>query len=472
MSKLLSNFCGKHHADFESRGVYDAILDEDKNLHVDPLLIKGTNISEFIDGYEHFLDHFRNVIRIAAQIQSDSDIFANALRRYLTFKELPNTGLGYGKPNLQGKVRGTGISGSLTDKLYLTTRQLYRAGITDPEIFALVPLFQEGFGADRISDMTICILNSNFLCYTERICKELNIPCQSHKIGDEQYKIPLHHQKPVIFIPKSFLCKLPMAKSWNDIEKASNYNTALRHKICKRIGMLWADFMKAPKRYSKDAILRDNSLVKDIIDFYKSLRGEYYITTHDDNFDYLKSELENCCAKDYPVNLHNYRKLQSAEDVYGLTIAIAKQYKKLIEDNRLYKLVYDEQGNIRSETYPQLLFQAVAASYCEANDIDFNRECDNGPGELDFKLSQGTHAKVIIEMKYSSNPKTSKGLSLQLPAYMKADSAQYGLLLVLIIRDEDEQKMHELYMQAVSLPHNRRTIIFVDARKKPSASKL
>lgn len=75
-------------------------------------------------------------------------------------------------------------------------------------------------------------------------------------------------------------------------------------------------------------------------------------------------------------------------------------------------------------------------------------------------------------MKYSSNPKTSKGLSLQLPAYMKADSAQYGLLLVLIIRDEDEQKMHELYMQAVSLPHNRRTIIFVDARKKPSASKL
>lgn len=40
MSKLLSNFCGKLHADFESRGVYDAILDEDKNLHVDPLQLK------------------------------------------------------------------------------------------------------------------------------------------------------------------------------------------------------------------------------------------------------------------------------------------------------------------------------------------------------------------------------------------------------------------------------------------------
>lgn len=54
MSKLLSNFCGKLHADFESRGVYDAILDEDKNLHVDPLLIKGTKIPEFINGYEYF----------------------------------------------------------------------------------------------------------------------------------------------------------------------------------------------------------------------------------------------------------------------------------------------------------------------------------------------------------------------------------------------------------------------------------
>lgn len=65
-----------------------------------------------------------------------------------------------------------------------------------------------------------------------------------------------------------------------------------------------------------------------------------------------------------------------------------------------------------------------------------------------------------------------KSLTLQLQAYMNADNAQYGILLVLLIRDEDESKMQELCTQAASLPHNRRTIIFVDARKKPSASKL
>jgi hypothetical protein len=164
--------------------------------------------------------------------------------------------------------------------------------------------------------------------------------------------------------------------------------------------------------------------------------------------------------------------LASSEEVFELTKTICKQYKQLIEKNRMYQLIYDNKGNIRKEKYAQLLFFTVAQSYCSANDIDLNRESDCGVGELDFKLSQGNHAKILIEIKYTSNPKLKKGLTSQLSAYMSAEKAQYGILLVLKNRDNDDKKIDQLLQEAHSQPNNANTVIVVDAVPKKSASHL
>lgn len=39
------------HQDFVSKGVYNAFLDKDSLLHVDPLLLKGCLIPEFKESY-------------------------------------------------------------------------------------------------------------------------------------------------------------------------------------------------------------------------------------------------------------------------------------------------------------------------------------------------------------------------------------------------------------------------------------
>ena len=79
--------------------------------------------------------------------------------------EISNTGLGFSKENSHGK----GISGDLAKQLANSAYTIIKAGLEDPEIFALMQLIEDNVGADRISDMTLYILQKDFL----HILKEL-----------------------------------------------------------------------------------------------------------------------------------------------------------------------------------------------------------------------------------------------------------------------------------------------------------
>lgn len=75
-----------------------------------------------------------------------------------TFKEIPNTGLGFSK----GNTKGRGISGALSIQLAHSAYTIINAGLEDPEIFGLMQLIEDNMAADRISDMTIAILQKHF----------------------------------------------------------------------------------------------------------------------------------------------------------------------------------------------------------------------------------------------------------------------------------------------------------------------
>jgi hypothetical protein len=455
---------------FKQQKVYNALVQEDSKLHIDPLLLKECTIPEFTGSYNKFLDRFRNIFRCATYVKTSSiekDIFYKRMFDLLTFHEIPNTGLGYS----QKGTHGTGISGHLTLELADTTLDIIHAGIQDPEIFAIMPLFQDNFGADRLSDMTISILYEDFLHYTERISRSLSLKPQSYKYQGELYMVPYIKDHPLILIPSIFLCDLPIARSYDEIDDVCDYNRFLRQKICKAIGFTWKDFSKLHKRDLKKYVLNKN-IWNDLCKCYKDLYGVPYDFINDKLCEYKRIDIDECLNANYPLNLKEYKTLVSSEEVFELTKSICKQYKQLIEKNRMYQLIYDNNGNIRKEKYAQLLFFTVAQSYCSANDIDLNRESDCGIGELDFKLSQGNHAKILIEIKYTSNPKLKKGLTSQLGAYMSAEKAQYGILLVLKNRDNDDKKINQLLQEAHSQPNNANTVIVVDAVPKKSASHL
>jgi hypothetical protein len=108
---------------------------------------------------------------------------------------------------------------------------------------------------------------------------------------------------------------------------------------------------------------------------------------------------------------------------------IVKQFKKLVEFNGLADSLFDEADRQRHEKFSQLLFFAVADSYCKANNLDLSREPNAGRGPVDFKLSQG-QARVLDELKLSSNSKALDGLLAQLPEYAKAEESPYNILVL------------------------------------------
>ena len=344
------------------------------------------------------------------------------------------------------------------------------AGIKDPEIFALMPIFEEGIGADRISDMAISILYCDFLKYTERMCTEIGIKTQKIKYHS-LYEVPLYKGKIITFIPSSFLSDLPLARDYDDIDIVCNYNDLLRKKICAIIGLTWKEFQKLHKPELKGWMLKNINRLNDIIRNYKNLKGEPY------DFKGIDAKCENADIEieeklvNYPLNLLKYKTLKTLQDVIQLVHVICNQYKSLIENNRMYQLIYDNNDKIREEKYAQLLFYTVACSYCDANDIDLSRESNCGIGALDFKLSQGNHAKIAIEIKYSSNPKLNSGYMKQLPAYVMGEQAQYGILLILWNRTQDKNKIDNISKIAVEKRSTNNKIIIVNAIQQLSASK-
>ena len=247
-------------------GVFNANVNDESNLHIDPSLLNDCTIPEFKDSYENFLNYFSAVFKLAGSAGTNIRCFKELVFR-LKFKEIANTGLGYSKNNKSGNA----IGGKLAEQIAKSVIELYEMGIDDPVIFELLPFFEDGIGADRISDMTTYILVENFLLYTQRVCKELNIPtfpCITYR--SRKYNLPQYNGKGLIFVPCAILCDLPTAKDWDDIDDVCSYNSALRRRICQEIGITLSDAYKLPKFKIKEFLLNHTDDFKEFIHEWKS----------------------------------------------------------------------------------------------------------------------------------------------------------------------------------------------------------
>ena len=192
--------------------------------------------------------------------------------------EISNTGLGFSKEN----SHGIGISGDLAKQLANSAYTIIKAGLEDPEIFALMQLIEDNVGADRISDMTLYILQKDFLAYTQRIAKELNIKTEKYNYTyDIVYEVPFYRGKPIHFIPMNLLTDLPKANDFDDIDKVCNYNNQLKKKVADIIGVAWAQCKEYKKRDWRELILGNKACYETVVSYYKGLKGVPYDFTSD-----------------------------------------------------------------------------------------------------------------------------------------------------------------------------------------------
>lgn len=460
MPKRISTLLGVTRADLEKLGVFDATVDFDSKLHIDPALLGKTTVPEFSKSDKTIVSYFNDVLRLLKESKNKGDSLWRAAVTRLTFGEGLNTGLGYS----ENGTRGSGIGPQLAGRVLETIKEILDAGINDPTIFELVPIFEEKIGADRMSDMISIILTNEIKAYTKRICDILKKPMPKDRKGRAFY-----------LLPKQILNDLPIAERWEDVPIATAYNAEARSALNKLLGMSWKRFVKEyTKADIKTMLLKDPEMIREFLKLYKNRKGHNY----DFVVDHLGLMLWDIVGPQFAegnlLDLRKY-KLKTSDDVLTILKKICYQFKQLIEHNGLVEHIYDSKGKRRPERFPQLLFYAIASSYCDANNLDLKREINNGTGALDFGLSQGL-AKVNLEVKYSSNSSLVEGYEKQLKTYNRADRVEDNHSIFLILRvsgtgDNKIKRIREIKAEYDRKKESRPELMVIDAIIKPSASK-
>jgi hypothetical protein len=458
MPTRLSTYVGRTREEFENLGVYDTMIDFDSKLHIDAPLVFKTLIPEFNKAKEKITDYFKDVIRLLKHSNGKDVMWRTAVNK-LTFGEGLNTGLGYSNKG----VAGSGIGREMAVKIATTITEIIGAGIEDPTIFELVPVFEKGIGPDRISDMMSFILKEEFSAYTKRISEELKI------------EAPFVNNKPIVFVPKSFLNDLPIAEQWEDVAVAALYNEQIRNVMSSLLGISWKqianDFTKAQL---KKMFIENPALLTELLAKYKLRNAKSY----DFVLDHIGILLWDLVGPEYAESFNINLSLSanpSSANVLEVLLLICNQYKNLIENNGLVEHLYDANGKKRPERFPQLLFFAIADSYCKSNNLDLNREINAGSGSLDFKTSQGL-AKANLEIKYSSNPNLVDGFEEQLTTYNRAEGVddKNSIYMILRVNERNDSKIkliNETIAERIRLRQPTPTLVVIDAIIKPSASK-
>jgi hypothetical protein len=203
--KRVSAVLGVVAEDLEATGAFNGFVDIDSRLHVDPHLLSTSSVPELAGSRERFEDHFRKVLKLLGHSRAKGDQFWNAARKLIQSKEIPHTGLGYGKHDTGGSGIGPFLAGQLTD----VAKQITDAGTVDLEIFELLGLLQEGIGADRISDMTVAVILPDLLAFSQRVARDLNAPTGEFVHEDETFTLPVNRTTgtPIVLVPRDILPK-------------------------------------------------------------------------------------------------------------------------------------------------------------------------------------------------------------------------------------------------------------------------
>lgn len=236
-------------------------------------------------------------------------------------------------------------------------------------------------------------------------------------------------------------------------------------------------FAAASKRKSpitkaelRGMLLSNPSFLADLAKVYRDCVSRSYDFDNDPDglFDWLLAGFE--AAKAAPIEI-GIKKPRTVDELLTIIDAIVKQFKKNIEENRLYEVLYRDDGRPRPEVYSQRLFYAVADAYCGANQIELSREPNAGNGPVDFKIAD-VGIRVLVELKLSKNDLVH-GYEVQLPAYEKSEQAAASVYVIIRVTESETaiKNVLNIYEIGMKRRQNMPRVYVIDARPTESASK-
>lgn len=446
-------------------GAYDIPIDgREAPVYLDPRLLRRTDVPEFAKAMENVGAHFASVfadIRVANQTSgAKAQRFREAAKAKLLFPELEGLRIGFG----QGDAPGKGLGKGRAKELFDLAQQFVRDDFTDPRLFEMFTVVQEGVGADLVSDMLASINREALYEYSERIARELGLPTQPFEMPDRTYQLPWNDERDehLLFPPYAAVAEIPAFRTSKRFDRFHFSNEQIRKAISEWIKKNGSE--DAVRRY----LLAHREDTNTILAAYTATkpRGPDQFSgkagarlAGREIYEALKAKLAPVRAPTTPQELES-----AVRDV-------AARFKEYVDAGKARTQLHGKSA--RDEKFVQDMFGNFVETFCQDRDIRISREVNDGMGPVDFLFSKGATMAAALELKLSSNTGLLRTYEHQVQAYARASGAQSKFFVVLDLEDKRAPlgqlvNKHDAMEGSPRRPH----LFIIDGRNSPPASKI
>lgn len=448
--------------EFEENGVFDSIVDEDSNFFINLVRLKTTQVPEFKNSYETINEFFNRIATLLEASDIKGDKFYKAALKQFDFSEVNGINLGYSESRY-----GSGFGDKLRVQVIDDAFDIIKKGSKQPEIFQLVGLFEENIGPDRLSDMVATIILPDIISYTKRINEDIHIEPESYpnlQFNDGIVWNP-YKKCELLLLPIDILHELPIAKSWDDIDRVIQENETIRREINEAVSEEWYKWASGQKKnYLKEQIFKDPEKCARVIEAYRNSTAPPLKLSSDINYFVaaLFKQMKKADISFYVEEKESKTSIQAAKDVLNI-------FKDWIENNRGWNTILETESSKR-EKVVQRLIHLGAKHYIQSNNLDISFEPDAGRGPADFKVSRGSDI-TVGEIKLSSNGQYLHGYSVQIEEYAEAEGTKQKMYVFVDIGNPGRlKKIIDEYKKRSELDEYAPLLIIIDSTSKVAAS--
>lgn len=479
-----SDFFGVEPWVLESYGAFNISLINDLPLFVDPFLIFNSTKPKYQTLHANIIRYLRFLRAKAGRGVVDKGL----LEAWYHFSEVKQNWLGYSRVGNRGTGLGAKFAGELHANLGSVFSDFGHEQITKGSHLERVCLISEGVGRDNISDFTTNLIMEYLLEYTQTFARthihpsmrrtvpvtkvRFNYMTETWESG--QYELPCFHGDYVLLTPKDLLTKDEMWISRQGLYDdfldvaASIPNDQLRAQISNYFYAVLPD--KPGKQERQAAAASTIRQFPQLIEYYiryKEDKGEEAVSISSEHV----VETETLFIKQLDRFVQQLLDLTAFYDnrgsTYDETMARVQFLKNVIENNDGYRVFYVNGEPVKREQDLQIMFRLTWFG----TPLDVNREVNNGRGPVDFKISEGSRDKLLVEFKLASNTQLKRNLENQVGIYEKANGTEQSIKVIMYFSAQEHIKVIQI-LDELGLGA-RPDIILIDARSdnKVAASK-
>lgn len=465
-------------------GAIDISLINDMPLFIDPFLLFNSEKKEYQIIHSNMISY---MLFLQEQSLFHQELKRDIYKSWYKFSEVKQTWLGFSLSGNSGRGLGYKFAKQLHKGLQTNFSDFGKETITESSHLEKLCLISPLVGRDKISDFTTNFAKKYLLEYTEAFAKnnlssnqcelfyipKVEFSYDTKSWVTKSYTLPCYNGDYVLLTPRDMLTRDETFINQEDMFSriphiaASIDDEALRFEL---------------NQYLMD-VLSDKELTKS--DREKSMSG--FIASHPQIIDYYIKDKEkhkeeastisqkevsevHCLLNEQLVeivkllraNTDFYNEESNSHDEAFKRVMFLKH---VIEDMDGYRVFYLNGKPIKRENDLQVMYRLV----WYATKYDVNRETNNGRGPVDFKISNGSNDKALVEFKLASNSKLKSNLNNQVEIYKKANDSNRAIKAIMYFSEEEHEKVLKILSELKI--QNCNDIILIDASSnKPSAS--